>query len=239
MSIAPPFLGAPLFLAAAALAAPPAPEPGTVILEDAFDRAEADDAKEEVGNGWRTNSKARAAGNKQVDLDAGALHVTRHPVADHSVSVVHEAAFRDATITLRFKLAPGAMLKVNLADLGEKSVHAGHLCAVHVRQGKVTLEDLKTGRMKSEIRARRQSKSVTPADRDLLKTTTREFPVKTAPGEWHTLSVTVAGDTLSAAIDGAPVGELAGPGVAHPTKRLLRLGVEKEVWIDDVRVVAG
>ncbi len=79
-------------------------ESGTVILEDDFEREESKPEREQVGNGWGTNSNSRAQGVKQVDLAAGALHITRADVADHGVSVTHEAAFADAVITLRFKL---------------------------------------------------------------------------------------------------------------------------------------
>ncbi|MEM9701299.1 MAG: hypothetical protein AAF907_02495, partial [Planctomycetota bacterium] len=64
---------------------------GRVLLHDEFDRAEQDDSKEQVGGGWRTNSKARANGHKQVDLverdGGGAMHIVMHPSADHGVSV--------------------------------------------------------------------------------------------------------------------------------------------------------
>ena len=34
-----------------------------------------EELKDEVGNGWATNSAARAGGNKQVDLKNGAMHI--------------------------------------------------------------------------------------------------------------------------------------------------------------------
>jgi hypothetical protein len=39
-----------------------------LIFEDDFERSESDDSKEEIGNGWTSNSAKRAKGNKQVDL---------------------------------------------------------------------------------------------------------------------------------------------------------------------------
>ena len=81
-----------------------ADEKETLIFEDNFERAESDNSKEEIGNGWTSNSKKRAKGNKQVDLKDGAMHITFHPAADHAVSVVHPAEFQDGKVTLRFKL---------------------------------------------------------------------------------------------------------------------------------------
>jgi hypothetical protein len=65
---------------------------GTLVFEDHFDRSEPQETTEEIGNGWTTNSKTRAGGNKQVDLKNGALHITLHPAADHAVGVAHASA---------------------------------------------------------------------------------------------------------------------------------------------------
>ena len=77
---------------------------GVVLINDDFDRTESNDDLEQIGNGWGTNSQKRAKGQKQVDLVDGAMKITRARVADHGVSVTHEAAFTDCILTLRFKL---------------------------------------------------------------------------------------------------------------------------------------
>jgi hypothetical protein len=51
-----------------------AEEPGKLIFSDDFERNESQELKDEVGNGWGTNSKSRAGGNKQVDLKHADLH---------------------------------------------------------------------------------------------------------------------------------------------------------------------
>jgi len=63
-----------------------------VIFSDDFNRSELQEAKDEVGNGWSTNSGSRAKGNKQVDLKDGAMHIVMHKEADHAVSVKHDGA---------------------------------------------------------------------------------------------------------------------------------------------------
>ena len=73
-------LATALFTAAAGKPAAPAGFE-TLLFSDDFERAEADDTKEEVGKGWGTNSKSRAQGQKQVDLKDGAMHITRAAVA--------------------------------------------------------------------------------------------------------------------------------------------------------------
>ncbi len=61
----------------------PVSERGTLLFEDSFQRDEPTPGKELIGNGWTSNSGWRAAGKQQVDLDRGAMHVTRLPEADH------------------------------------------------------------------------------------------------------------------------------------------------------------
>ncbi|MEQ9407330.1 MAG: hypothetical protein RIK87_06365 [Fuerstiella sp.] len=209
---------------------------GILLLQDDFERDEADPEKEDVGNGWGTNSKTRAQGQKQVDLDGGAMHITRAEVADHGVSVHHDLAFRNGTIQLRFKLGPKDDLGINIADMQEKSVHAGHLCMTRIRLDKVELKDLKTGVMNLETRKQRLAGSLTPAMEKQIATRTKTFKVHLTPDEWHQLSVQIDGDTMRVTIDDMLVGTFQSPGIAHPTKRRLRLAVNRSAWIDDVSV---
>ncbi|NNJ27075.1 family 16 glycoside hydrolase [Alienimonas chondri] len=224
--------------------APPAvAESGAVLLEDDFNRAEKDDAKEQVGGGWGTNSKSRAKGNKQVDLvehdGGGALHITMHPEADHGVSVRHDvSAWKDGTLTLRFKLPPKGDLGIDLADLQEKSVHAGHLLIVRVKPDVVELRDHKAGGMDLARRERRQAGTVTADDKQVMKDTVLRVKTAVAPNEWHTLTITTTGDVLSVSIDDKPVGELNSSGIGHPTKRTIRIAVNSECWVDDLKLVA-
>ena len=52
----------------------------------------------------------------------------------------------------------------------------------------------------------------------------------------HDLLVTVKGATLTVAIDGKEVGRLSSEGIAHPTKRTLRLAVPRNAVVDDVKI---
>ena len=184
-------------------------------------------------------------GNKQVDLVAtdgggGAIHVVKHAEADHGVSIRHDVpAYRDGTLSLKFKLPPRGDLGIDIADLKEKSVHAGHLLIVRVRPAKVELRDHKTGGMDLAVRDRRKAGTLTAADRAMLKTRVTLVDRSTAPNQWHTLSFTTAGDVLSVSIDGEKVGELTSPGIGHPTKRTVRIAVNSEAWVDDLKLVAA
>ncbi|MEM9828025.1 MAG: family 16 glycoside hydrolase [Planctomycetota bacterium] len=207
-----------------------------VIFQDDFNRQEADESKESVGNGWSTNSRGRAEGNKQADLREGALYIYRHKVADHGVSVVHDAEFKDAVIKLRFKIGKGDELGVNIADMKEKSVHAGHILVTRVNPNQFTLQDLKTGQMNLELRERRKADKATEEDKNLVKAKRKIVKRKTSLDTWHNLEITIRGETLSAKIDGKEVGSFTSKGIGHPTKRRIRLAVKKNAWVDDLSI---
>ncbi|TWU47186.1 hypothetical protein Poly51_49840 [Rubripirellula tenax] len=207
-----------------------------VLFQDDFERTESKPELEEVGKNWGTNSKSRAKGNKQVDLVDGAIHIVKHAEADHGVSVTQDIAFGDATIALRFKLGPKDDLGINIADMKEKSVHAGHICMAKVKANQVEMTDLKTGRMNLEVRKRRLDGLASENDNLAIKKAVKYVPVKLTPDQWHQLVVTLSGDTMIVAIDGSEVGQFSSPGIGHPTKNRIRLAVNREAWVDDVNV---
>ena len=214
-----------------------ADEPGTLIFEDDFERSEAQEDKDEVGNGWGTNSKTRAAGNKQVDLKDGTMRIYIHEKADHGVSVTHAAEFKDGSVQMKFLLEDEKdTLGLNFADLKCKEVWAGHLFKVTVGVKTTEITDLKTGQMDLNIRELRQTKKLTEAQQNELKTKTKRFPHALEAGKWHTVLATVKGDTLTVSIDGKVVGSFAAAGIAHPTKRMLRLAIPRNVVVDDVKI---
>lgn len=224
-----------------ALATVRADERGKLIFEDHFDRQESQETTDEIGNGWKTNSKARAGGHKQADLRDGALYIFMHPTADHAVSVTHGAEFQDGAVELRFLLEHDQdKLGLDFADLQLKTVHAGHLFKVTVGAGKLEIADLKTGVMSLPLyEARKAGAKATPETQKLLATKRKIFPVKLETGKWHTLLVRMAGDAIAVSIDGHEAGTFASEGFAHPTKRMLRLAVPHQAVVDDLKIFAA
>ncbi len=215
-----------------------AEERGGLIFEDHFERSETQETKDEPGNGWGTNSKSRAKDNKQVDLKDGAMRIFIHAEANHAVSVTHPAEFTDGTVSLRFMLEDAQdSLGLNFADLEFKEVHAGHLFVAKVSPKSVQLQDLKTGNMRLDIRETRQAKKpLTAEQQQAIKGKDKTFPHTLEIRKWHDLVVNITGDTLSASIDGQLVGTFSSPGIAHPTKRTLRLAVARSAVVDDVKI---
>lgn len=211
---------------------------GQLLFQDDFERVESQEAKDEPGNGWGTNSKGRAKGNKQVDLKDGAMRIFIHAEADHAVSVTHPAEFTDGAVSLRFMLEDAQdSLGLNFADLEFKEVHAGHLCAARISTKNVLIQDLKTGNMRLDIREARQAKQkLTDEQQQAIKGKEKTFPHLLEAGKWHDLTVKISGDTLSVTINGQIIGTFSSPGIAHPTKRTLRLAVPRNAVVDDVKI---
>jgi hypothetical protein len=160
------------------------------------------------------------------------------PNANHAISVTHPAEFTNGAVTLRFLLEDEKdSLGLDFADLQCKEVHAGHLFAAKVNPKQVQLIDHKTGGMRQDIReARTEKKPLSEEQKKAMAGKTKNVPHETAAGQWHDLQVTVAGDTLSVAIDGKEAASFSSPGMAHPTKRMLRFSVPRNAVVDDVKI---
>lgn len=209
---------------------------GPLLFQDEFDRDEKTPDKEDIGGGWTSNSAWRAKGHKQVDLDNGAMHVTKHPEADHGVAIFHNVAFQDGAVQMRFKFGPGDDLGLDFVDRQLKTVHAGHLCMARVTLKGITLTDSKTGGMDLKIQERRKAGDKSPELAKLLKSKTTSFPLHLQADEWHTMLIVVEGDVMRATVDGKFIGQFKSEGIAHPTKRMITLAVNKSAWVDDVKV---
>ncbi|GAA4438006.1 family 16 glycoside hydrolase [Bremerella cremea] len=225
-------------LPAFAFAEPPARTnpPGELQFADQFERDETFPGKEELGEGWTTNSPWRAKGHQQVDLVEGSIHITRYPEADHGVAVFHPVDFADGTVQLKFRIGKGDQLGVDFADKSLKTVHAGHLCIANITLDKLVINDSKTGRMDLKIRDRILAKEKSPELTQLLKEKSAVFPLKLKADTWYQLQIQITGNQMTVSIDGAEVGRLESEGIAHPTKKHIALAVKKEAWVDDVQI---
>jgi len=209
---------------------------GTLVFSDDFERSEKQELKDEPGNGWNTSSSWSAKGNKEVDLIDGTLHIYIHPEANHAVDVGHAFSFIDGTATMRFKFHESKdTLMLNFADLSFKEVHAGHICAATFGTKRVNLQDMKTGNMLLKYYNDRKAGKLSKEDDALIKTKQKSFPNDISLNEWHSLRVTIVGDTMTASVDGKAIGSFSSTGIAHETKQVLRLLVSNKVTIDDVK----
>jgi hypothetical protein len=211
---------------------------GKLIFQDDFNRNETQKNTDDPGNGWGTNSKSRAKGDKQVDLKDGAMRIHISSRADHAVSVTHAAEFTDGAVTLRFMLEDEKdSLGLDFADAQCKEVHAGHLCAAKISPKQVQLIDHKTGGMHVDIQeARTAKKPLTDEQKKAIVGKSKNVPHATTVGKWHELLVKIEGDEISMSVDGQGVGSFHSPGIAHPTKRMLRFSIPRNAVVDDVKI---
>ncbi|MFN3190262.1 MAG: hypothetical protein ACE361_07030 [Aureliella sp.] len=217
----------------------PAEEPAKLLFEDDFERSESQETAEELGNGWGTNSKKRAAGNKQCDLRDGYLYLSRHAVADHGVSLTHRAEYVDCRIEITFRLDDrNDDIGIDFADMQCKEVHAGHICKVMFRPTGVEMLDFKYGRMKRSYRDLAKAGKATKEQQTAVAKFQRKFPCKIATSEWHRAVVTIQGETMSVKLNGKPVGQFESPGMGHDRKDMVRFSARKNACLDDVRMFA-
>jgi hypothetical protein len=69
-----------------------------------------------------------------------------------------------------------------------------------------------------------------------LESKDTKIPNKLETGKWYDLLVEIEGNKFTATIDGEEVGNFESEGIAHPTKRTLRLAVPKNAVVDDVKI---
>ncbi|WP_339749829.1 family 16 glycoside hydrolase [uncultured Rubinisphaera sp.] len=206
------------------------------ILSDQFERSEKDEAKEQVGNGWTTNSKSRAMGDKQVDLQDGTLVVKISPRADHAVTVVHQLDFADCCVKFRFQIADKHQLGFNFSDPELKTVHAGHIAGVKVTTNRLAVEDHKYGNFEIERYNRKKAGADKKEITKEVAPYNRAEKISITPDQWHEMMIVIEGDRITATVDGKQTISHQSPGFAHSTKRKIAFSVPKEAVIDDVTI---
>lgn len=204
-----------------------------LLVKDSFDRAESQEDHDEVGNGWSTNSAARANDQKQADLNDGVLTVTQ--LVKVRPLLMRDIALQDGTVKLRFRFeSEDAELKVIFADRSMKDIHFGFVCNAILRPDKIALTDMLTGSMAPDIREARLAKSALTEDqRQRLKASVASRKTPVDVGTWHELEVTVESDTMTMKLDDQPPLTLTSQGIAHPNKAELRLSVAGKISLDD------
>ena len=90
--------------------------------------------------------------------------------------------------------------------------------------------------MDLKTRELRQAKKLTPELKKKLAAKHKNFPNQLEVGRWYSLLVEISGDTLNVSIDDREIGSFQSEGIAHPTKRTLRLAVPKSAIVDDLKI---
>ncbi|QOV91109.1 hypothetical protein [Humisphaera borealis] len=201
--------------------------PGKVLFEDDFSRSELP-PKWKLGKGF-------------FAINDGVVTVTENPADNHGAYFKAPFAYKDIVAEFAFKFDGAKSFNFGVDDLSYKGSHAGHICRVVVTPTQVNLGDSKNGSMKNEVYEKMKDPKTTPEEKkkinESIKPLTSIYKVKLDTAVWHKMRVEIVGDEMLATIDGAPVGYLKAPGVAHETKALMGFTVTgKSTLLDNVKV---
>lgn len=210
-----------------------------LIFADDFNRVEKDDSKEELGKEWVTNSKSRAKGQKQCDLTGETVKISMAKVADHGVSMRHDAPFHNGIIVSRFKITDSKGIKFNFNDPAAKKVTwAGHIAGIEVKPNKVTIQDHITGIFDLKLREMRKSKDAAKKKEaaKILKGKQKSFSTKVSLNEWHDIIIVFQGPKVEAYIDSKKIGGFSSVGLNHGVKQNLAFAISGSVEVDDLKI---
>ena len=237
----------PLFLAAAAFAAPTIPaesiaKKGELLFADDFSGTPDKrwvkvvptfSVEEGALKGVQTRVKDELGKDgKTVAVKAhAAVHGLEVPTKDSIVDVHHRGAGE-------------------LDDRKYTAAHYGHICRAQVRydaktkKGSVQIIDERDGGMKNEIRALLQDPARKAEGQKLIVGRSATFPADVKPGEWQDLVVEIVDDQIRVVLDGKPVGYLKSSGIAHATKSRFEFGVAGQAdghsgQFDDLKIYSA
>ncbi len=220
----------------AAIPAEPIAKKKEVLFTDDFEGAEPAKVWHKVvptfavENGTLKGTQTR---DQNVPAADGKPAVTAH-AAVHGL----EIPTKDSVVEVKIRFEGASMIDVEFDDRAFTGSHYGHLCRAQVRLDKVTMMDERDGSQSNAlIELRKDAAANKDAINKLLAAHTATFPTKLETGKWYTFVVETVGDEMRATIDGKPVGYLKSPGIGHPTKSKIELGVAgKDGFFDDIKV---
>ena len=148
---------------------------------------------------------------------------------------------RDLEVSVKFRFVSEKAKGFNvwLDDKGYKGSHAGHICSVAVSPTSVVISDAKTGRFENSIYEKTKAvpPTLTPEDKAMLATKTKNFPTKLSLQDWHTLILRTKLEEIEVSLDGKVVGSFKSEGVGHETKTLVSLTTNQvDVEYDDFSI---
>ncbi|HLJ56406.1 MAG TPA: hypothetical protein VKT77_15310 [Chthonomonadaceae bacterium] len=167
------------------------------------------------------------------------------PSADGKTTITAHAAVyglelptRDSVVECKIKFDGASMIDVEFDDRKFEGSHYGHLCRAQVRLNRVTIMDERDGSQSNALAELRKDPEKNRDEiRALLQTHSASFPVTLENGKWYDLVVETVGEQMRVTIDGKPAGYFKSPGIGHPTKSKIELGVGgKDGWFDDIKV---
>jgi hypothetical protein len=182
-----------------------------------------------VENGVLKGTQTR---DKNVPAQDGRPAIQAH-AAVHGLDI----PTKDSVVEVRIRFEGATMMDVEFDDRKYTGSHYGHLCRAQVRLNGVTIVDEREGSMRNDVYEMSKDPSKKAERAKLLAGKSVTYPAKLDAGKWYTLVVETVGDEMRVTIDGKPAAFLKSPGIGHPTKSKIELGVAgKDGLFDDIKV---
>jgi hypothetical protein len=148
---------------------------------------------------------------------------------------------KDSIVETKMRFDGCQWLDVEFDDRNYTGSHYGHLCRAQVYLDHIFIMDERDGSQNEALNALR--KDPDPAKQEEANRIRRAHQLsiplanKLEPGKWYTVVVETVGEAMRVTIDGKPVGYFKSPGIGHPTKSKIELGVGgKSGAFDDIKV---
>ncbi len=154
-------------------------------------------------------------------------------------SAVHGLAVptKDSVIEVKMRFDGCTLMDVEFDDRQYTGSHYGHLCRAQVMLDKVRILDERDGTQNEEIKALREDPSKKEEVAKRMEGKVVTFPVSLEQNKTYTVVVETVGDAMRVSIDGKPVAYHKSPGIGHPTKSQIEIGVAGQSgWFDDLKV---
>jgi hypothetical protein len=167
------------------------------------------------------------------------------PAADGKPEVkAHPAVFgldlptKDSVVEVKIRFDGNTAMDVEFDDRAFTGSHYGHLCRAQIYLDKVRILDERDGTQSNKlIELRKDAAKNKDEINKLIAAHTAQFPAALEAGKTYDVVVETVGDEMRVTIDGKPSGFLKSPGIGHPTKSKIELGVMgKSGYFTDIKV---
>lgn len=166
------------------------------------------------------------------------------PATDGKPAVTAHAAVhglelptKDSVVECKIQFAGAKLIDVEFDDRKFTGSHYGHLCRAQVKLDGVTIQDERDGSQNNQVVEWRKDPTKKDEIAKFMVGRTATFPVKLEANKWYNLTVETVGDEMRVSIDDKPVAYLKSPGIGHPTKSKIEVGVQGQSGLyDDFKV---
>jgi len=172
-----------------------------------------------------------------IPAQNGRRAVSAH-AAVHGLSV----PTRDSVIECKMRFDGATIMDIEFDDRNETGTsiaHYGHLSRAQVHLDRVSIIDERDGTQNHAANALRRDPATREEGNRIVAAHRTSFPLETPlePGRWYAVVVETVGNAMRVTIDGKPVAYFESPGIGHPTKSQIEIGVSGKVgYFDDLKV---